>query len=119
MDRSDFQRVEQLFQGAVALPPAQRAAHVRAEAGDDAALIEKVERLLAHADHQTAGVRFEPDAAPARPGQVIGRYKVLEQIGEGGFGVVYMAEQLGPVQRRVALKIIKLGMDTMHVIGLF
>jgi hypothetical protein len=52
-------------------------------------------------------------------GSVIGRYKLLQQIGEGGFGVVYMAEQSEPVQRRVALKIIKLGMDTKQVIARF
>ena len=50
---------------------------------------------------------------------MIGRYKLLEQIGEGGFGFVYMAEQLEPVKRRVALKIIKLGMDSKQVIGRF
>jgi len=50
---------------------------------------------------------------------VIGRYKLLQQIGEGGFGVVYMAEQTEPVRRRVALKIIKLGMDTKQVIARF
>src|SRR5439155_21823010 len=49
----------------------------------------------------------------------IGRYKLLQQIGEGGCGVVYMAEQEEPVQRRVALKIIKLGMDTKQVIARF
>jgi len=54
-----------------------------------------------------------------RPGTVIGRYKLLEQIGEGGFGVVYMAEQTEPISRRVALKIIKLGMDTKEVIARF
>jgi WD40 repeat protein/serine/threonine protein kinase len=53
------------------------------------------------------------------PGSVIGRYKLLQQIGEGGFGVVYMAEQTEPVVRRVALKIIKLGMDTKQVIARF
>jgi WD40 repeat protein len=52
-------------------------------------------------------------------GAVIGRYKLLEQIGEGGFGVVYMAEQEEPVRRRVALKIIKLGMDTKEVVARF
>src|SRR5215475_2204651 len=52
-------------------------------------------------------------------GSVIGRYKLLEKIGEGGFGVVYMAEQQEPVQRRVALKIIKAGMDTREVIARF
>jgi serine/threonine protein kinase len=58
---------------------------------------------------------MEPEAAGLR----IGRYKLLEKIGEGGFGVVYMAEQLEPVQRRVALKIIKAGMDTRQVIARF
>ena len=50
-----------------------------------------------------------------RPGTVIGRYKLLEQIGAGGFGVVFMAQQLEPVRRKVALKIIKPGMDSKEV----
>ena len=53
------------------------------------------------------------------PGTVIGPYKLLEQIGEGGMGVVYMAEQTQPVRRKVALKIIKPGMDTKQVIARF
>src|SRR6266404_5358406 len=52
-----------------------------------------------------------------KPGDRIGRYKLLQQIGEGGCGVVYMAEQEEPVRRRVALKVIKLGMDTKQVIA--
>ena len=63
------------------------------------------------------------DATPRRraegPGTVIGPYKLLEQIGEGGMGVVYMAEQTEPVRRKVALKIIKPGMDTKQVIARF
>ena len=54
-----------------------------------------------------------------RTGVMIGRYKLLEKIGEGGFGVVFVAEQIEPVQRRVALKIIKAGMDTKEVIARF
>jgi eukaryotic-like serine/threonine-protein kinase len=54
-----------------------------------------------------------------RTGTMIGRYKLLEKIGEGGFGVVFMAEQVEPVQRKVALKIIKAGMDTREVIARF
>jgi serine/threonine protein kinase len=54
-----------------------------------------------------------------KPGDKIGHYKLLQQIGEGGCGMVYMAEQEEPVRRRVALKVIKLGMDTKSVIARF
>src|SRR6476620_2998362 len=60
---------------------------------------------------------FEPIGE--KPGTMIGRYKLLEQIGEGGFGVVFMAEQEQPLRRRVALKVIKPGMDTRQVIARF
>src|SRR6478609_8381845 len=56
---------------------------------------------------------------PEEDGDRIGPYKLLQQIGEGGFGTVWMAEQESPVRRRVALKIIKMGMDTREVIGRF
>jgi serine/threonine-protein kinase len=59
------------------------------------------------------------DPPPESPGTVIGSYKLLEQIGEGGMGVVYMAEQEQPVCRKVALKIIKPGMDSAQVIARF
>src|SRR5207253_2471147 len=68
---------------------------------------------------------FAPDASSApqhpseRPGAVIGPYKLLEQIGEGGFGVVLMAEQTQPIRRKVALKVLKPGMDTRQVIARF
>jgi serine/threonine protein kinase len=61
----------------------------------------------------------QPVAITEQPGTIIGRYKLLEQIGEGGFGVVFMAEQQEPVQRKVALKILKPGMDTKEVIARF
>ena len=66
-------------------------------------------------------VRPTLDVPPIReaPGSIIGRYKLLQQIGEGGFGVVFMAEQQEPVRRQVALKIIKPGMDTKEVIARF
>ena len=56
---------------------------------------------------------------PEGPGTMIGRYKLLEKVGEGGFGAVYVAEQREPVKRRVALKVIKLGMDTRQVVARF
>jgi len=88
----------------------------------------RVEELLrAHSDAGNFLGKRPPagapilDAAPIteKPGTTIGRYKLQEQIGEGGFGVVFMAEQQEPVRRRVALKIIKPGMDTKEVIGRF
>src|SRR5512141_1537325 len=62
-------------------------------------------------------VRPGSDFPAERAGTMIGRYKLLEKIGEGGFGVVFMAEQIEPVQRKVALKIIKAGMDTREVVA--
>jgi Leucine-rich repeat (LRR) protein/tRNA A-37 threonylcarbamoyl transferase component Bud32 len=82
---------------------------------------------LATVDGEAGGAAgFGARSAPAReeavaekPGSMIGRYKLLQQIGEGGFGVVYMAEQEWPVKRRVAVKVIKAGMDTRAVIARF
>jgi serine/threonine protein kinase/WD40 repeat protein len=65
------------------------------------------------------GAAQSPPALSEHPGTRIGHYKLLEQIGEGGFGIVWMAEQEEPVRRRVALKIIKLGMDTREVVARF
>src|SRR6266478_5759036 len=64
-------------------------------------------------------VLHESDMVIERTGMMIGRYKLLQQIGEGGFGTVFMAEQQEPVQRKVALKIIKAGMDTRELIARF
>jgi serine/threonine protein kinase len=66
-----------------------------------------------------APVTVDEPAVSERPGTVIGRYKLLEQIGEGGFGVVFMAEQQEPVRRKVALKILKPGMDSRQVVARF
>ena len=65
------------------------------------------------------GATFDFNPAKERVGAIIGRYKLLERIGEGGFGVVYMAEQQQPVRRKVALKVIKPGVDTRQVIARF
>ncbi|MCU0878667.1 MAG: serine/threonine protein kinase, partial [Pirellulaceae bacterium] len=105
--------------------PEERAAFLDAACGDDPARRERVESLLA--EHEQLGSFMEVsateatvDSSPMEPiGARIGPYKLLQKIGEGGFGVVYMAEQVEPVRRRVALKVIKPGMDTRQVIGRF
>jgi hypothetical protein len=68
---------------------------------------------------QSAGENVRPEVAAERLGDRIGRYKLLQIMGEGGCGVVYMAEQEQPVRRKVALTVIKLGMDTKNVIARF
>src|SRR5215471_12547288 len=111
---------EAIFNAAVQLPPGDRAAFLTSACENDPQLRHRVESLLkSHLNgngilEQPALV--QPDShqpprfsAPEEPGDRIGRYKLLEQIGEGGCGVVYMAEKEEPVRRRVALKVIKLG----------
>jgi serine/threonine protein kinase len=120
-------------------PPADRQAYLVTACAGDSALRQRLDRLIA--DHFRAGsfleqpavnlvatgeftptqedARLETIAVTERPGTVIGPYKLLEQIGEGGMGLVFVAEQERPVRRRVALKIIKPGMDSRQVIARF
>src|SRR5262245_44354112 len=100
---------------------------VEACAGDDE-LRQRVDRLLDEHRRQESFIldvppvgvaAIGPDSIAEAPGAYIGPYRLLEQIGEGGFGVVYMAEQHAPVRRKVALKVIKPGMDTRGVIARF
>jgi len=106
---------------------AERIAYVARACGNDARLRADVEALLRAHDSQCMldepvlvhETTFGPRPLSEGPGTVIGRYKLLEKIGEGGMAVVYMAEQEEPIRRKVALKIIKLGMDTKQVIARF
>jgi WD40 repeat protein/serine/threonine protein kinase len=124
---------QNLFNEALERPDATERARFLDEAcGADIALRERVEKLL-RAHDEAGGFFSQPSKAPAaaqasgamalpvteKAGDKIGRYKLLQQIGEGGCGVVYMAEQEEPVRRHVALKVIKLGMDTKQVIARF
>ena len=127
-------REETLFNAALQLAtPEERAAYLKGACPDDEPLRKRVLALL-QGHHQIDAILDQPladlpvrtllvNTAMIQPtekaGDKIGRYKLLQQIGEGGFGVVYMADQEEPVKRRVALKIIKLGMDTKQVIARF
>ncbi|HEV2294723.1 MAG TPA: tetratricopeptide repeat protein [Tepidisphaeraceae bacterium] len=70
-------------------------------------------------EHPGFAATLDPTPAAERVGATIGRYKLLERIGEGGFGIVYMAEQVTPVRRKVALKLVKPGMDSRQVLARF
>src|SRR5262245_7693999 len=121
----DFQRVENVFQAAAELPFAERAAVLERECGGDPDLRRQVEALLlAHDDsgELPAAERapFGAYAPAIEPGQVLtGRYKLREKLGQGGMGAVFVADQTEPVQRRVALKIIRAGLDTRHLLARF
>jgi serine/threonine protein kinase/WD40 repeat protein len=107
--------------------PAQRATYLDRACAGDPALRAGVEELLkAHTDPGPFMDRPAPSLVATAdgpvsegPGTVIGPYKLLEQIGEGGFGVVFMAEQHQPMRRRVALKVLKPGMETRQVVARF
>jgi serine/threonine protein kinase/tetratricopeptide (TPR) repeat protein len=120
-------RAKEIFVAALKRPTEQRDAYLEEVCGDDAKLRQRVHDLLqAHA--QPGSLLESPDTGPVatadepiaeRAGTVIGPYKLLELIGEGGFGFVFMAEQQQPLRRNVALKVLKPGMDTRQVIARF
>src|SRR6516164_7178335 len=107
--------------------PAQRQAYLDKACGPDDFLRQRIESLLRDYE-KAAGFLSSPSPALVAtvseliqegPGTVIGQYKLMEQIGEGGMGLVFVAEQQEPIRRKVALKIIKPGMDTRQVVARF
>jgi WD40 repeat protein/serine/threonine protein kinase len=120
---------ESVFAEVVAGGPTERSALLDRACGGDAHLRRRVEALLAANDRATGILDVTPPGLPgaseggvhtaARVGSSVGPYKLLELIGEGGMGAVYMAEQKRPVRRMVALKLIKPGMDTKQAIARF
>jgi WD40 repeat protein/serine/threonine protein kinase len=126
---NDPSPLEAIFFAALEKGSAQeRAAYLDEACAGDADLRRRVEKMLA-AQAQAGSFLEQPAGSPVvtideqpvseGPGTVIGPYKLLEPIGEGGFGVVFMAEQTQPVRRRVALKVLKPGMDTRQVVARF
>jgi serine/threonine protein kinase/tetratricopeptide (TPR) repeat protein len=122
---------EALFALALEKPAAKRAVFLDAMCEGNPALRQRLEVLLAAHDQPddlapkgkpavAATIKLDMSEAPDEAvGQTLGRYKLMERLGEGGCGVVYVAEQTEPVRRRVALKVIKLGMDTKAVVARF
>jgi len=120
---------EEIFKVAREISAAQaRTAYLQQACGDDAALLKRVVDLLQVAEEERSFLEH-PAAAycstitsqpiTERAGDMIGPYRLMEQIGEGGFGLVFVAEQHQPVRRKVALKVIKPGMDTREVVARF
>ena len=122
---------EELFEAAITKDSAaEREAFLKSACGEDEELRSRIEVLVEGYFEGEGFLTQTPDRGPAAatggenpttdgPGTRIGAYKLLQAIGQGGFGSVYMAEQKKPVRRRVALKIIKLGMDTRQVVARF
>ncbi len=119
---------DDIFCAAIELAaPAQRAAYIHSACSGDEKLLREVQELVEA--YFQAGDFLEAPAGiltgavesvlQEAPGEIIGSYKLLEQIGEGGFAVVFMAEQQQPVRRKIAIKIIKAGMDTKQVVARF
>jgi serine/threonine protein kinase len=128
MGESSTRNEEAIFDVAIQMADrTERDAYVTAVCAGDEELRTSVLALLRYHDSGSFldTPAIETDISPGEsapvegPGTVIGRYKLLERIGEGGMAVVYMAEQTQPIRRKVALKIIKLGMDTRQVIARF
>src|SRR5437870_453170 len=122
-------RTESLFWSALAIPsPEERARYLDQACGGDQQLRGQVEELLA-AYPKAEGFLEAPAPAPVAtaeeppsaeaPGARIGPYKLIEPIGEGGMGTVWMAQQTAPVKRLVAVKLIKAGMDSRSVLARF
>jgi hypothetical protein len=122
-------REQGLFSAALERSEEERSAFLDGACHGEPALRQRLEALLA-AHEQPATELAGSDASTLKDnegihdldeavGQTLGRYKLLEKVGEGGCGVVYVAEQTEPVRRRVALKVIKLGMDTKAVVARF
>src|SRR5262249_29266707 len=125
---AESDKLRELFLAALKVLADERDAYLRAACADDGDLCQRV-KLLIQAHEELGTIAPSPESqpgptgdqppAPEQPGTVIGPYKLLEQVGEGGMGTVWMAEQKEPIHRRVAVKVIKPGMDSKQVLARF
>jgi non-specific serine/threonine protein kinase/serine/threonine-protein kinase len=117
----DERRVRALFDAALERPAPERAAFLKEACGGDVVLRARLEALLASHDRAASFLErpaFPVDAAVSEGG-ILGPYRLLRRLGEGGMGEVWLAEQTAPIRRNVALKLIKAGMDTRQVVARF
>ena len=123
MSSDRFARAREVFLSACEIDPEGRGAFVRERCGDDRELLGEVEELLRfHVEASTGQELGTPLLLSPPPQEVpsaIGCYRLVRKIGEGGMGEVYEAEQTGAIRRRVAIKVIKWGMDTRDVVARF
>ena len=115
-------RAREIFKEAIDLSGAERDAFVETASAGDESLRDRVDRLLQAFDSDASKLgetNLTAVSTGTRIGSQIGRFRILEMIGEGGFGQVWLAEQTEPVRRRVAIKIIKRGMDSAQVVARF
>jgi serine/threonine protein kinase/WD40 repeat protein/tetratricopeptide (TPR) repeat protein len=125
---AETDKLRELFLAALKVPADERDAYLLAACAEDGDLRKRA-KLLIRAHEELGTIAPSPQSPPSPtvdqpppgelPGAVIGPYKLLEQIGEGGMGTVWMAEQKEPIQRRVAVKVIKAGMDSKQVLARF
>ena len=123
---ADWDRMQDLFREARSLPPDERTRFLAEQCADDPGALKRLREMFAAHDEETWDLKRTEmlsapvvEAEPAHIGDTIGPYEVRSVLGRGGFAVVYLADQTRPIRRQVALKIIKVGMDTREVLARF
>lgn len=124
MSESRFEKLQRLFHAATDVPAAERGAWADDAAGGDPDVLIELKAMLRTAESSPLNVPIMKPVVPSSAaisleGRSIGPYRLVHRIGEGGFGEVYQAEQSAPVRRRVAIKIVKAGMDSAAVVRRF
>src|SRR5262245_45800621 len=125
LSQERWQQIKSVFQSAIETEPARREEYLANACGEDHALRAEVERMLAADGRNPNFLESSPvdlnnlTTAQSRYGEQIGSYRILEEIGRGGMGAVYLAERTDEFKKQVAIKIIKRGMDTDDMLRRF